>query len=155
MMEVAEHYQHFGGVSPINQQNRELLRAIEQEFARQDIDLPVYWGNRNWKPMFAQTLTQMKQDGRRRSLAFFTSMFSCYSGCRQYREDILAAQSEVGPGAPMVEKVRMGFQPSRFRRHDDQQRPRCDRVPRRRFGPTDGAVHGPQHSDVDGRPLRL
>lgn len=109
MLEVSEHYQHFGGVSPINQQNRALLEAIRAEFAAQEIDLPVYWGNRNWNPMFAETLGQMRDDGRQRALAFFTSMFSCYSGCRQYREDIIRAQEEVGDGAPMVEKVRMGF----------------------------------------------
>ena len=109
MLEVAEHYQHFGGVSPINDQNRQLLAAIEAEFKRQNIDLPVYWGNRNWHPMFPDTLRQMKDDGRQRALAFFTSMFSCYSGCRQYREDIMRAQEEVGSGAPRVEKVRMGF----------------------------------------------
>ncbi len=109
MLEVAEHYQHFGGVSPINQQNRELLQAIEQELERRDIQLPVYWGNRNWHPMLNETLQQMHQDGIRRSLAFFTSMFSCYSGCRQYRENIAAAQSELGGAAPAIEKLRMGY----------------------------------------------
>ena len=109
MLEVAEHYQHFGGVSPINEQNRTLLRAIREEFDRGGIDLPIYWGNRNWKPYFADTLRQMRDDGRRRALAFFTSMFSCYSGCRQYRENIQAAREEVGDDAPIVEKVRMGF----------------------------------------------
>ena len=109
MLEVAEHYQHFGGVSPINQQNRELLEAIASEFKQAGIDLPIYWGNRNWHPLLPDTLRQMRDDGRKRALAFFTSMFSCYSGCRQYRENIAAAQEEVGPGAPIVEKVRMGF----------------------------------------------
>jgi len=109
MLEVAEHYAHFGGVSPINQHNRELMAAIDGELKAAGIDLPIYWGNRNWKPYIAETLQQMKDDGRQRSLAFFTSMFSCYSGCRQYREDIIAARAEVGEGAPIVEKVRMGF----------------------------------------------
>ncbi|WP_182865547.1 ferrochelatase [Stieleria mannarensis] len=109
MLEVAEHYKSFGGVSPINQQNRELLAAIETEFGANGIDLPVYWGNRNWHPLFPDTLRQMKADGCKRAIAFFTSMFSCYSGCRQYRENIIAAQQEVGEGAPMVDKVRMGF----------------------------------------------
>ena len=109
MLEVAEHYRHFGGVSPINQQNRDLLKAIEADFSRKGIDLPIYWGNRNWDPMLPDTLRQMRDDGRKRALAFFTSMFSCYSGCRQYRENIIAAQEEVGPDAPIVEKVRMGF----------------------------------------------
>ena len=109
MLEVAEHYQHFDGISPINAQNRELMAAIQTEFDRHDIDLPIYFGNRNWHPMLPDTLAQMKADGRKRALAFFTSMFSCYSGCRQYREDIMRAQETVGPDAPIVEKVRMGF----------------------------------------------
>ncbi|QDT12034.1 ferrochelatase [Planctomycetes bacterium K23_9] len=109
MLEVAEHYSHFGGVSPINEHNRQLLAAIRTEFESAGVDLPVYWGNRNWNPLFPDTLQQMKDDGCRRSLAFFTSMFSCYSGCRQYRENIIAAQEQVGEGAPIVEKVRMGF----------------------------------------------
>ncbi len=109
MLEVAEHYAHFGGVSPINQHNRELLAAIQGEFQASGVDLPVYWGNRNWEPYFADTLAQMKADGCQRALAFFTSMFSSYSGCRQYRENIAAAQQQVGEGAPLVEKVRMGF----------------------------------------------
>ncbi len=109
MLEVAEHYSHFGGVSPINQHNRDLMAAIKAEFADAGIDLPVYWANRNWEPLFPDTLRQMRDDGCKRSLAFFTSMFSCYSGCRQYRENIIAAQEEVGEDAPLVEKVRMGF----------------------------------------------
>ena len=109
MLEVAEHYHHFGGVSPINDQNRALLDAVRGEFARRGLDLPVYWGNRNWHPMLPDTLRQMRDDGCQRSLAFFTSLFSCYSGCRQYRENIAAAREEVGEGAPVVEKVRMGF----------------------------------------------
>lgn len=109
MLEVAEHYKHFGGVSPINQQNRELLAAIQAEFAASGVDLPVYWGNRNWDPLFPDTLRQMRDDGRKRALAFFTSMFSCYSGCRQYRENIAAARQDVGPDAPIVDKLRMGF----------------------------------------------
>jgi ferrochelatase len=109
MLEVAEHYSHFGGVSPINEHNRELLAAIKQDFAAKSIDLPIYWGNRNWHPLFADTLRQMRDDGCRKTLAFFTSMFSCYSGCRQYRENIIAAREEVGPDAPHVDKLRMGF----------------------------------------------
>ncbi len=109
MLEVAEHYSHFGGVSPINQHNRELMAAIQAEFSANGIDLPVYWGNRNWDPLFPDTLRQMRDDGRKRTLAFFTSMFSCYSGCRQYRENIAAARETVGPDAPIVDKLRMGF----------------------------------------------
>lgn len=109
MLEVAEHYYHYGGVSPINAQNRELIAAIENQFAADGIDLPVYWGNRNWHPMLPDTMRQMKADGRRRAIAFFTNMFSCYSGCRQYRENVAAAQAEVGVGAPRVDKIRFGF----------------------------------------------
>ncbi|MCD0461857.1 ferrochelatase [Roseiconus lacunae] len=109
MLEVSEHYKSFGGVSPINEQNRQLIDAIRAEFAQHGIDLPIYWGNRNWHPLLPDTLRQMKADGRRRAIAFFTSMFSSYSGCRQYRENIAAAQQEVGEDAPIVEKVRMGF----------------------------------------------
>lgn len=109
MLEVAEHYQHFGGVSPINQQNRELIAALKEAMAADGLDLPIYWGNRNWHPMLADTLAEMKRDGVQRALAFMTSMFSCYSGCRQYREDVARAQEKVGEGAPAVDKIRMGF----------------------------------------------
>jgi ferrochelatase len=109
MLEVAEHYHHFGGISPINEQNRQLIAALEGVLREAGIELPIYWGNRNWHPMLEDTLRQMRNDGRRRALAFFTSTFSCYSGCRQYRENIAAAQKAVGEGAPLVEKIRMGF----------------------------------------------
>lgn len=114
MLEVAEHYRKFGGVSPINQQNRELLEVIKAEFERVGVDLPIYWGNRNWDPLLPDTIRQMRDDGRKRAIAFFTSMYSCYSGCRQYRENIIAAREEVGPDAPLVEKVRMGFNHPKF-----------------------------------------
>ena len=109
MLEVAEHYNQFGGISPINEHNRDLLAAIRLEFSAANIDLPVYWGNRNWHPLLPDTLGEMRDAGHKRTLAFFTSMFSCYSGCRQYRENIMTAREAVGPGAPIVEKVRMGF----------------------------------------------
>ena len=109
MLEVAEHYRHFDGVSPINAQNRDLLAAIEQELKDHGIDLPVYWGNRNWHPTIPEALEKMKADGVQNSLAFFTSIFSCYSGCRQYRENIAEAQTEIGEGAPAVNKLRMAF----------------------------------------------
>lgn len=108
MLEVSEHYHHFGGASPINEQNKALIAAIEKDFADHGIDLPIYWGNRNWHPMIPDTLEQMKQDGIKNALAFFTSMFSCYSGCRQYRENIAAAQAQI-ENAPEVHKVRMAF----------------------------------------------
>ena len=109
MLAVAEHYYHFGGKSPINQQTRELIAALESELAQLGPKIPVYWGNRNWHPMLAETLQQMKQDGIRRALAFVTSAYSSYSGCRQYREDIARAQNEVGAGAPEVDKLRAFF----------------------------------------------
>jgi ferrochelatase len=109
MLEVAEHYQHFGGVSPINQQCRELIAALQRELAERGPALPIYWGNRNWQPMLADTLRQMKADGIKRALAFMTSAFSSYSGCRQYREDIVRAQAEVGEGAPEIHKLRVFY----------------------------------------------
>lgn len=108
MMAVAEHYYHFEGKSPINQQTRHLIAAIENEFAEHGPKLPVYWGNRNWHPLLADTLRQMKQDGVQRAFAFVTSAYSSYSGCRQYREDIAQARAEV-EGAPEIEKIRAFF----------------------------------------------
>lgn len=109
MLAVAEHYYHFDGKSPINQQTRDLIGAITDELAQHGPKLPVYWGNRNWHPMLADTIREMKQAGVRRALAFVTSAYSSYSGCRQYREDIARAQAEVGAGAPEVDKLRAFF----------------------------------------------
>ena len=106
MLEVAEHYYHFGGKSPINDQNRQLIAALEEELAHHGPRLPIYWGNRNWHPMLADTLRKMKADGVRRALAFVTSPYSSYSGCRQYREDIARAQEAAGEGAPVVDNIR-------------------------------------------------
>lgn len=108
MLEVAEHYKHFGGVSPINAQNRELIDALRVELDANGIDLPIYWGNRNWHPLLPDALTEMREAGHKRAIAFFTSMFSCYSGCRQYRENIATAQEQVDE-SPAVQKVRKGF----------------------------------------------
>jgi ferrochelatase len=109
LLEVAEHYYQFGGGSPINDQNRALAAAIEHELAAHGPPLRVYWGNRNWHPLLADTLRQMASDGVRRALAFVTSAFSSYSGCRQYRENIEAAQAVVGPTAPQIDKLRVFF----------------------------------------------
>jgi len=109
MLAVAEHYYHFDGKSPINEQTRELIAALKEELAQHGPNLPVYWGNRNWHPMLPDTLRQMQQDGIRRALAFVTSAYSSYSGCRQYREDIARAQREVGAGTPEVDKLRAFF----------------------------------------------
>ena len=105
MLEVAEHYQHFGGKSPINEQTRALIEALKSELAGHGPALPVYWGNRNWHPMLADTVRQMRADGVRKALAFATSAFGSYSGCRQYREDIVGARAEVGDGAPEIHKL--------------------------------------------------
>jgi len=94
MKEVAHHYDLFEGVSPINGQNRALIAALEAELKERAIDLPIYWGNRNWHPMLADTLKQMQQDGIKKALAFVTSAYSSYSGCRQYLEDIIKAKEE-------------------------------------------------------------
>src|SRR6266480_4200314 len=84
MLEVAEHYYHFNGRSPINDQNRALIGSLESLLAARGQQFPVYWGNRNWHPFLADTLRKMRDDGVRSALAFVTSVFSSYSGCRQY-----------------------------------------------------------------------
>ncbi|MEO8394228.1 MAG: ferrochelatase [Chloroflexota bacterium] len=109
MLHVARHYELFGGVSPINAQNRAMIAALEQELCAHEMKLPIYWGNRNWQPYLADTLRQMRADGIQHALAFFTSAYSSYSGCRQYREDIQRAQAEVGIGAPQVDKLRVFY----------------------------------------------
>jgi protoporphyrin/coproporphyrin ferrochelatase len=109
MLEVAEHYHEFGGRSPINEQNRALIAALEKELADHGPHLPIYLGNRNWRPFLADTLRQMSSDGVRRALAFITSAYSSYSSCRQYRENIAAAQAEVGATAPQIDKLRVFF----------------------------------------------
>jgi ferrochelatase len=100
LLAVAEHYYHVGGKSPINDRNRALIAALREQIA-----LPIYWGNRNWHPFLADALREMKRDGIERALAFFTSAYSSYSGCRQYREDIARAQAELGAGAPEIVKL--------------------------------------------------
>ena len=109
LAEVAEHYHHFGGVSPINRLNREAIAAVESELAAQNIDLPVYFGNRNWHPMVEDTVARMAADGVRRALVFSTSAYGGYSACRQYDEDIRRARAAVGDGAPQLVKLRQFF----------------------------------------------
>ena len=109
MLEVADHYDHFGGVSPLNGQVRELVAALAAQLASAGPALPIYWGNRNWHPLLADTLAEMARDGVRRALAFFTSAYSSYSSCRQYRENIERARSAVGSSAPQVDKLRVFF----------------------------------------------
>ena len=114
LLEVAEHYYHLGGKSPINDQCRELIAALRHELDQHALDqhapaLPIYWGNRNWHPFLADTLRTMRVDGIQRALAFVTSAYSSYSSCRQYRENIAAAQAEIGPGAPQIDKIRVFY----------------------------------------------
>ncbi len=104
MLEVAEHYYHFDGVSPINDQCRLLLDALRTEFAANGVALPIYWGNRNWDPMLADTVRQMRDDGVKHAVALATSAFGSYSGCRQYREDLEKARATV-EGAPEIDKL--------------------------------------------------
>jgi len=107
LQEVSRHYLDvFGGVSPINAQARALKAALEAELAAHGPDLPVYWGNRNWHPFLTDAVAQLRDDGRRHALAVVTSAFPSYSGCRQYREDWWRARAEVGPGAPLISKLR-------------------------------------------------
>ena len=106
MLQVAHHYEMFGGVSPINQQNRNLIAAVGRELESNGPRLPIYWGNRNWHPLLPDTLRKMASDGVRNALAFVTSAYSSYSSCRQYLQNIADAQAQVGPGAPRVEKLR-------------------------------------------------
>ena len=106
MVSVAHHYEVFGGVSPINQQNRDLIAALTRELKSNGPQLPIYWGNRNWHPLLPDTLRQMARAGVRNALAFVTSAYSSYSSCRQYRQNIADAQAEVGPGAPQIDKLR-------------------------------------------------
>lgn len=119
LVEVSHHYQHFGGVSPINDQNRELLAALRTEFDAHDLtDLPLYWGNRNWHPLVADTVRTMRADGVRRAAVFATSATGSYSGCRQYRDDLAGARAEVaadGAGdAPDLVKVRHFYDHPRY-----------------------------------------
>ncbi|MFC4586906.1 ferrochelatase [Sphaerisporangium corydalis] len=103
LLEVATHYQDVGGVSPINQQCRDLIAAL-----RPEVDLPIYWGNRNWHPFLTDTLRKMAADGVTRAAAFITAANSSYSSCRQYLDDIARAQAEV-PGSPEIVRLRHFF----------------------------------------------
>ncbi len=106
LLAVAEHYHHFGGKSPINDQNRALMAALKPELAKGGIVLPMFWGNRFWNPMLPETLADMRDAGIKHALAFVTSAYGSYSGCRAYREDIAKAQAAVGEGAPVIDTVR-------------------------------------------------
>jgi ferrochelatase len=108
--EVAHHYRAFGGVSPINQQNRELKAALEAELARRGVDLPVLWGNRNWAPFIRDAVAEANDRGFTKLIAIGTSAYSSYSSCRQYREDYAAALTDTGlDGVIQIDKVRQFF----------------------------------------------
>ena len=108
LLEVARRYELFDGLSPINSQNRALLTALVDLLNAQGPQLPVYWGNRNWHPLLADTIRQMAEDGVERALALVTSAFGSYPGCRQYLEDI-ERPGGVGPAAPQVQKLRLFY----------------------------------------------
>lgn len=109
MLEVAAHYEHFQGKSPINDQMRSLIAALKLELQKHAIDLPIYWGNRNWHPLLADTLREMTAAGVRRALAYVASAYSSYSGCRQYLQDLERARAAVGSSAPQIDKLRVFF----------------------------------------------
>lgn len=128
--EVAEHYLHFGGVSPINAQNRALIAALEGELASHGLALPIYFGNRNWHPLVEDTVARMADDGVERALVFVTSAWSSYSGCRQYREDLARARAAVGERAPVLEKLRQFFNhPGFIEAHADGVRAALEQLP--------------------------
>jgi len=132
LAEVAGHYDAVGGVSPINQQCRDLLAAIEKDFAAAGLNLPVYWGNRNWHPMLADTVAAMTADGVRHALAFVTSAYGSYSSCRQYLDDIERARAQVGAAAPRIDKIRHYFNhPGFIGPLADSTRAAIERLPRR------------------------
>ena len=106
MLQVAHHYGMFGGVSPINEQNRNLIAALKKELEINGPSLPIYWGNRNWHPLLTDTVPQMAKDGVKRALAFVTSAYSSFSSCRQYLQNIAEARSAAGDSAPEIDKLR-------------------------------------------------
>ena len=105
LAEVAQHYLHFGGISPINALNRQIITALEADLADAGVDLPVYFGNRNWHPMVEDTVARMTADGVRSALVFTTSAWGGYSGCRQYddgrRSPVPGPRRHVGTPLPV------------------------------------------------------
>jgi protoporphyrin/coproporphyrin ferrochelatase len=132
MREVAAHYEHFGGVSPLNAHCRALVAALEEAPPG---GLPVYWGNRHWHPLLGDTLRRMAGDGVRRALAFVTSAYGSHSGCRQYLDDIARARAEVGERAPEVDKLRLFYNhPGFVEPMAERVKAAFDRVPEPRRG---------------------
>jgi len=113
LVEVGAHYSAFGGISPINDQNRALRTALQADMSEAGLDLPIYWGNRNWGPYLVDALREMRADGITNAICFITSAYSSYSGCRQYRENLADAVAEAeadGQGAvPTLDKLRHYF----------------------------------------------
>ncbi len=105
LTEVGRHYHLMGGRSPINDQCRALIQAMEEDFSAHGVDLPIYWGNRNWTPFLDDALREMRGAGVRRALCLFTSAYASYPGCRQYRENLAAACTAVGEGAPELTRL--------------------------------------------------
>ncbi len=133
LQEVAHHYEHFGGISPHNRQIRDLIDALTPRLRDHQIDLPIYWGNRNWYPMLPDTMRRMTTDGVKHAIAFVTSAYSSYSSCRQYRENIAAAQETAGPNAPQVDKIRVFYNhPGFIETMQHRVRQALDQIPSRR-----------------------
>ncbi len=109
LLEVAKHYDRFAGRSPINQQVRDLIESLSLELKQGGIELPIFWGNRNWHPMLSDTVREMANAGVKRALGLALAAYSSYSSCRQYLEDIAKARAEVGPDAPVIDKIRVFF----------------------------------------------
>jgi ferrochelatase len=109
LLEVSEHYQHFGGVSPINRLNRDAIAAVEKQLSAEGVELPVYFGNRNWRPMAEDTAAEMVAAGVRRALVFPTSAYGGYSACRQYDEDIERIRKSLGDEDLELVKIRQFF----------------------------------------------
>jgi protoporphyrin/coproporphyrin ferrochelatase len=114
LLEVAEHYRHFGGVSPINQQVRDLIAVLRPALDAAGVDLPIFWGNRNWHPLLPDALREMTAAGVQRALGLVLAGYSSYSSCRQYREDVERAREAVGGAAPAVDKVRVFYNHPEF-----------------------------------------
>ncbi|SFJ54573.1 ferrochelatase [Planctomicrobium piriforme] len=131
MLAVAEHYYHFDGVSPINQQNRELIAAVTTRLRERGVMLPVYWGNRNWHPLLSDCMTQMTADGIQHAIAFVTASVSSYSSCRQYRQNVADARQTAGAAAPTVDKIRVFYNhPDFIAANSDRVRDAIARLPK-------------------------
>lgn len=133
LLEVAEHYYHLGGRSPINDQVRALIAALRPDLDARNVTLPIYWGNRNWHPFLADTLREMTSAGVRRALAVVLAAYGSYSSCRQYLDDIERARAQAGDDAPPVDKVRLFFNhPEFIAANADRVREACASIPEER-----------------------